>query len=185
VLIEELGGIHLSINALDEFQHNIMSFTALGSVVVLGKLHVDRALLRILAEGQGEVNLTRDPAIGSSQEHSSTDNRPGNKRRVRVPFIRVVFQITTETPTGFELVEASILRMTFDLMLPSARDHMHTRMNIASVFNVPCLLSFQTINLRVHGGPLLLSVRTRKSLLVFERSGSLAFFALRAIGFAR
>jgi hypothetical protein len=52
VLIEELGRIHLSIDALVEFQHNMTSFTAFRSIE-LGKFHVDRALLRTLADGRG------------------------------------------------------------------------------------------------------------------------------------
>jgi hypothetical protein len=107
VLIEELGGIHLSIDAFVHFKHNILTFKS-NWFVVLGKLHVEGLVRRLgtLAEGQGKVDLPRFPSLGGSQNQSSSNSREPNQRTVGSSII--ILQVTTTAPSALEFVELPI-----------------------------------------------------------------------------
>ena len=108
----------MSIDAFVELQHDITIFISFRTVV-LGKFHVDWALLWALTEGKSEVHLAGSPVVSGGEKQCGSDSGPTDKRRVGVAFIGVTFKVSTEAPSGFELVEATI-RVSFDAMTPSA-----------------------------------------------------------------
>mgnify|MGYP007080399459 CR=1 FL=1 len=148
MFIEQFGAVDLSINALVEFENDVLRVKP-SRTVALRKFHVKRVVSQLwaLTESEGEVDLARFPSICCSKKHAGTDSRPSNKRTVgdSITFLK----IPSTAESAFEFAWLSI-RQSLCSLDPSARDDLGAGRKAAARNDGPGSFAFKAGNFVIH-----------------------------------